>query len=278
MNNNELPVNITQENYEQVMFNLLEGLYSPSTERELLQKINADPLFRFEWEQWQKSRITQIEIPDLGDEAYWNSVKAISKNETKVISIWGAGKMLRIAAILLPLLITGILLWLNTGNKKTPHALVNNNNKQNTNTVSPSQLQSNTNNYADKGNKRIINVVDKRNAGVVNTPVEVVKNSKDTVLKAPAPQVLNQTVKAPVIAKTEQVNPARKKRFNVMVSNITPEPEANTSIASEKPKKISKLFTNPQIRKYKTESGEVWIEISGDGGSVYAKAAESIEK
>jgi len=45
------------QNYESVFFNLLEGNYSEVEEERLFKEIENDPFLRFEWENWQKTKL-----------------------------------------------------------------------------------------------------------------------------------------------------------------------------------------------------------------------------
>ncbi len=45
------------QNYESVFFNLLEGNYSEVEEERLFEEIENDPFLRFEWENWQKTKL-----------------------------------------------------------------------------------------------------------------------------------------------------------------------------------------------------------------------------
>ena len=47
---------INIDNYEEIMFRLLEGDFDQPTRTDLLQQIEKDELFKFEWESWQKTK------------------------------------------------------------------------------------------------------------------------------------------------------------------------------------------------------------------------------
>ena len=49
---------INIDNYEEIMFRLVEDDFDKQTRTDLLQQIEADELFKFEWESWQKTRFT----------------------------------------------------------------------------------------------------------------------------------------------------------------------------------------------------------------------------
>lgn len=57
---------IDLHNYESVFFNLLEGNYSKEEEEAILEQIDGDTFLRFEWESWEKLRLTD-ESDDYAD-------------------------------------------------------------------------------------------------------------------------------------------------------------------------------------------------------------------
>ncbi len=51
-----MSLTITIDNYEEIMFRLVEDDFDELTRNNLLQQIEKDELFKFEWEAWQKAR------------------------------------------------------------------------------------------------------------------------------------------------------------------------------------------------------------------------------
>ena len=49
-------MNIDINNYEEIMFRLVEDDFDALTRKNLLQQIEKDELFKFEWESWQKAK------------------------------------------------------------------------------------------------------------------------------------------------------------------------------------------------------------------------------
>lgn len=68
---------VTRDNYEEVMFNLLENLYSKEVSENILDQINADTFLSFEWHQWSKATFTE------STEFYKNSEAEFIENLTK---------------------------------------------------------------------------------------------------------------------------------------------------------------------------------------------------
>ena len=56
------------DNYEEIMFRLLEDDFDESTRNDLLQQIEKDELFKFEWESWQKTKF-QDSLENYTDES-----------------------------------------------------------------------------------------------------------------------------------------------------------------------------------------------------------------
>lgn len=51
-----MTLKITIDNYEEIMFRLLENDFDEPTRINLLQQIESDALFKFEWQSWQKTK------------------------------------------------------------------------------------------------------------------------------------------------------------------------------------------------------------------------------
>jgi hypothetical protein len=50
---------ITRDNYEEIMFGLLENEYSKEVRENILEQIHADTFLTFEWKQWSKAQYTE---------------------------------------------------------------------------------------------------------------------------------------------------------------------------------------------------------------------------
>jgi hypothetical protein len=59
---------ITIANYEEIMFRLVEDDFDKQTRADLLQQIQADELFKFEWESWQKTKFADS-LENYSDES-----------------------------------------------------------------------------------------------------------------------------------------------------------------------------------------------------------------
>lgn len=277
MNNQQI---LDESNYEEIMFNLLEQSYTPLEEAQIMNQINANPFFRFEWEQWQKSRLNMPLIPELATEEYWGNIKNIVKSEeSKKPIFWINKPIVKIAAAVLPFILFAF--WFFTRNIATSagsNALAAKeiNGQSPTNTgkfeseVDPILQSSNTAiNASEMPQTNAVNIKAGSTDLIKKDSLQLSK--KIEILPAPETVVKIQ----PEINKNN--NTKKTKRFNIAVTNV----QSTADVASANPKKPSKmkdLFTNPQIKKYRSENGEVWLEISGDGGSVFAKTTEITEK
>ncbi len=73
---------ITIANYEEIMFRLVEDDFDILTRIDLLQQIEADELFKFEWESWQKTKFADP-LENYSDESRELTEKIILIAEPK---------------------------------------------------------------------------------------------------------------------------------------------------------------------------------------------------
>lgn len=271
---------INESNYEEIMFDLLEKVYSPAEEKLLLEQILSNPFFRFEWEQWQKSKLNNPIIPEIASETYWENIKNITKSTaSKKRVFWINIPAVKIAAAVLPFILFAF--WFFTRNDATSAGA---------NALAAKEIKGQGPTNTGKSESEVNHILESSNAAISASEMPQTKavnsqaSSTDLIKKdslqlskkieiLPAPETVVKT--QPEINKNN--NTKKPKRFNIEVTNV----QSTAAVASANPKKPSKmkdLFTNPQIKKYRSESGEVWLEISGDGGSVFAKTTEITEK
>jgi hypothetical protein len=74
---------INIDNYEEIMFRLVEDDFDKPTRIDLLQQIEADELFKFEWESWQKTKFADP-LENYTDESRELTEKIILIAEPKV--------------------------------------------------------------------------------------------------------------------------------------------------------------------------------------------------
>jgi len=71
---------VTRENYEEVMFELLENTYSRDVRENILDQIHADTFLNFEWQQWSKAVYSE------STESYKNNEAEFIENLTRETS------------------------------------------------------------------------------------------------------------------------------------------------------------------------------------------------
>lgn len=102
---------VNRENYEEVMFNLLENEYVAEVQNDILNQIKTDVFLSFEWEQWKKSFYTEsIEKYRFENIEF---IESLIKKEPRRIAVYA--KRAAIAASLL-LLVTVYFLLRNQNN------------------------------------------------------------------------------------------------------------------------------------------------------------------
>lgn len=72
---------VTRENYEEVMFNLLENEYETPVREDILAQIDADTFLSFEWKQWSKASYSESLEPYKSQEAEF--IESLVKKENR---------------------------------------------------------------------------------------------------------------------------------------------------------------------------------------------------
>jgi len=72
---------VTSENYEEVMFNLLENQYSKEISENIFEQIHADTFLNFEWKQWSKATYSESTEFYKNNEAEF--IENLTKEDTK---------------------------------------------------------------------------------------------------------------------------------------------------------------------------------------------------
>lgn len=72
---------VTRENYEEVMFNLLEDVYPADIRENLLDQVQADTFLSFEWQQWSKAIYSESTETIKAQEAEF--IEGLTKEEDK---------------------------------------------------------------------------------------------------------------------------------------------------------------------------------------------------
>lgn len=101
---------LDKENYEMVLFDLLEGNLSPQEEKEALALIEADPFMKREWELMQQT----VLVPDTYE---FKGKDALLKKggPTRIIAFYPLMKVASAAAILIAII--GTMIWMQRSEK-----------------------------------------------------------------------------------------------------------------------------------------------------------------
>ena len=93
---------ITEDNYENIMFDLVENNYSKDNTEDLLNQIDSDVFLKFEWQQWNKAKY------DESTEVYKNNekefIESLLQTEDKKFLLIGLIWRYSVAASILLLL------------------------------------------------------------------------------------------------------------------------------------------------------------------------------
>ncbi len=243
---------ITIANYEEIMFRLVEDDFDMQTRIELLQQIEADELFKFEWEAWQKTKFADP-VENYLAESSELTEKIILITEpqpagrNRFFYYWAAAASI--------ILLIGILFLLTADFSSTPKQEVAETVKKSSapvkNTFTPVQSQSvpivifDKNQFRNqKGEKQTMPVVED---SISNFPTE--KTLADL------PLVIDS-----VPAKTTQLAKAteKKPRYTITIetSDIIANNQNNNDLAQNQKGKIKKVFTNTKMLLTRKPNGE----------------------
>lgn len=241
---------ITIDNYEEIMFRLVEDDFDEPTRKQLLEQIEGNVLFKFEWEQWQKTRCIDP-LENYASESLVLTEKIIQFSMSPVFT--RKRKVLYLAAASIAALITSVVLFtadFNSGNKqvvesgsKTPAYKYNH----------PLQRQ---NTHSDDGKndfkqsqKPAIKVEKLPISKVTNIPELTVKNADET------PVMLDSMSESRVNLASV---PQEKPRYTITIetTRIKDGEEQMSEIAQNEKVKLNKLFTNTKILFRRKPNGE----------------------
>lgn len=242
---------INIDNYEEIMFQLLEGDFDEQTCNDLLQQIEKDELFKFEWEAWQKTRFVDpienylVESREL--ETTIIQIAEPEKRHRKLIFYFSA------AATFLLLISTLFLLTADFNSKsgkdfaKTDvqlYTLDKNAIASVKPTVEPIMKQESK---LPTKQRKVIETV---SVSEIIKPVESIENTiaeirihKDSV-----------PIKTVVLAKTEE----KKTHYKVTIetTQLADISQLNNELAQNRKGKIGQILTNPKLLFQRKLNGE----------------------
>jgi hypothetical protein len=242
---------ITIDNYEEIMFRLVENDFDAQTRTDLLQQIETDALFKFEWEAWQKTRFVDPLESYLAESF---------ELETKIVQI-AEPELNRRKLILYFSVAATFLLLISILYFLTPDfyfKIENDVPKTYVNHVAPEKKAIPTAKPLSvpvKVKKQIKHVSLKNEVtpvliSVIDNPVEQPKNliAETTISKDSVP------VKTQVLGKSEETKP----RYKVTIETVPLDDisEHNIDLALNRKGKLSKIFTNTQFLLRRKTNGE----------------------
>jgi hypothetical protein len=243
---------INIDNYEEIMFRLVENDFDSQTRKDLLQQIEADGLFKFEWESWQKTKFA---------DPLENYSEVSSELTEKVILIAGpkaAGKKKFFyywAAAASIIVLVGTLFLFTADYTSKPKqevaATVKKSPKPAANVVPQAQNQAAPIEVSEEKpfqnqqkDKTIVPVVDASN---IIIPVEA--------SLAEIPVLIDSVpVKTNVLAKAKEEKP--RYTITIETSDIAANNQNNNELAYNNKVKLKKVFTNTKMLLSRKPNGE----------------------
>jgi len=257
-------MNIDINNYEEIMFRLLEDDFDKQTRTDLLQQIQADELFKFEWESWQKTKFADP-LENYSDKSRELTEKIIliagpkATGRKRIIYYWAA------AASIILLIGTLFLLTADFTSSPKPEVveIVN---------ESPAPLETAT------------PPVQNQTAPVVIADQQQFRNQKSEKIILPAAadsitivSVENLLAEIPLLldsvpVKTNELakSPEKKPRYTITIetSDIGANNLNNNDVAQNQKVNLKKVFTNTKMLLSRKPNGEPdKIYLIGDENS-----------
>ena len=245
-------MNIDIENYEEIMFRLLEDDFDQPIRIDLLRQIESDALFKFEWESWQKTKfVDPLENYTIKSRELIEKIILISEPKPAIkkrfFYYWAA------AASILLLIASLFLLTTDYNSRQKPDIVERVSKPKPTikNVIAPVQNNTATTADADRkqtrkqriGNKSILAVVDS------NTIIP----NENTL--AEIPKVIDSI---PFKSNELAIAPEKKPRYTITIENsdISGSNQQNYVMAQREKVKITKVFTNTKMLLRRKPNGE----------------------
>ena len=252
------------DNYEEIMFRLVEDDFDESTRIDLLRQIESDALFKFEWESWKKTKfVDPLENYTIESRELTEKIILITEPQTagrkRFFYYWAA------SATFIILIISLFILTSDFNSKPKQEVAEKFPKSQNPvkNVIAP--VQNNTITIAIAIRKQV------RNKRIENKSIPVITDS-NTILPAKntlteIPKVLDSIpIKASELAKA----PEKKPRYTITIetSDISGTDQQNYVMAQREKVKINRVFTNTKMFLRRKPNGEPdRIILIGDDNS-----------
>lgn len=255
---------INIDNYEEIMFRLVENDFDEPARIDLLEQIERDELFKFEWESWQKTKfIDPLENYAIKSSELTEKIILIAEpkpaGKKRFFYFWAAA-----ASILL--LIASLFLLTAEFNSKPKHdvsQVVAKALTPLTKVVVPVQNNTATTAITDQKPARIQRIENKSIPAVVDS--NTILPTKNTL--AEIPKVIDSVpIKTNELAKVAQ----KKPRYTITIetSDIISASQNGNDLALNQKVQIKKVFTNTKLFLSRKSNGDPEkLYIIGDENS-----------
>lgn len=174
---------ITKENYEFLMFELLEGNLTDSEKNALIQEINKDAFYKREWALMQHS------VLDNDDKVFFTEKQSLLKPENRILAYISFNAFAKIAA---SLLLIGTVGWLYYTDKNVPTIvntpIINITSQPEVKVVE--NLPENNLKQMSNANRKSVGVVTINKNNFSKVKVKTVDLTKDSSLSVILPEIL----------------------------------------------------------------------------------------
>jgi hypothetical protein len=258
-----MKIQLNIDNYEEIMFRLLEDDFDEPTRTDLLEQIAADELFKFEWESWQRTKFHDA-LENYEDESRELTDKILLIAEPKPAKRKLIFYFLAAASIIL---ILGTIFLLNVDHKSgSKQAEISKETNHQT-----SEKQTVTEVKIEKAKQIPIQRKQFQKPNRTNKPSPIVTDSifiiPDSTMLAEIPPVIDSVpVKTIELAKV----PDKKPRYTITIetTDIIADNQNNNDLAQNQKVKIKKVFTNTKFFLSRKPNGEPdRIILVGDDNS-----------
>ena len=243
---------INIDNYEEIMFRLVEEDFDAQTTNDLLGQIEKDELFKFEWEAWQKTKFVDplenylAESSELTEKIILIAEPEV-RGRKRILYYWAAAASI--------ILLIGTLFLLNTDFSSSPKPEVAETIKESPipveiaippvqNKATPIVISDQKQNWYKKGGMQTMPVAEE------SKPIILTENTF-----ADIPLVIDSVaVKANELAKA----PEKKPRYTITIetSDIVANHQNYNDLAQNQNGKIKKVFTNTKLLLSRKPNGE----------------------
>jgi len=241
---------ITIDNYEEIMFRLVEDDFDEPTRKLLMEQIEGNVLFKFEWEQWQKTRCIDP-VENYAAESLALTEKIIQIGKPRIFT--RKRKVLYLAIASIAALFTGVLLFT---------AVFNTRQEQVVESISKTSVLKNINAHQNQ-------ITDNDNAGIKPEHSRKTEKPEEILLIADAkntPELTELGVdKVPVLLDSVSesntimaVVQQKKPRYSITIetTQLAESNEQRSEIAQNERVKLNKVFTNTKILFRRKPNGE----------------------